>query len=261
MNRSIYVLIILFVSAAYAELDSEKFQGKVQPDLQAPHDWILVGDVYVPKENVFWNDDEISPSFKERKVHLWPGGILPIQFSDSVTHRQRQLFLDSCAELGEFANIQCVEREATHQDYIDVRVSKSRSCGSSLLGQFGGGQKLSIRCWRKRTIQHELMHAFGVSHHHNRPDRDEHIVVLWSNMKWSSRFSFLKVANSATSHVLSYYDFNSIMHYDSLSGSRNGRVVMHKRGFNEKTGYIRQSETLSYGDHLLLYSLYGGEKP
>ncbi len=47
---------------------------------------------------------------------------------------------------------------------------------------------------------HEFLHVLGAAHEHNRPDRDEHVKVLWSNVgvrrvanffkdQWSSDFS------------------------------------------------------------------------
>ncbi len=254
-------LLILFSASYSVALQSDSALGASDQNLEIPRGYVLVGDMILPEENILNDNGSTIKGFKEKRVELWPDGILPIKFSKDLTPQQEQMVVDACVEMGEFADIQCVEKNSSHKDYVFLKSVDSRSCGSSLLGREGGRQTLSIRCWRKRTIQHELMHAFGVSHHHNRPDRDNHVVILWNNLKFLSRFSYVKVSNSATSHMLSYYDYESIMHYDSRSGSSNGQVVMYKKGFTPKTGYIRQTDVMSIGDHFFLYSLYGGENP
>ena len=55
----------------------------------------------------------------------------------------------------------------------------------SYLGRIGSGQILSLvkpQCIDKGTVIHELLHALGFWHEHSRPDRDEHIQVIWNNI-------------------------------------------------------------------------------
>ncbi len=53
---------------------------------------------------------------------------------------------------------------------------------------------------RHSLVVHEFLHVLGAAHEHNRPDRDDHVKVLWSNVgvrrvanffkdQWSSDFS------------------------------------------------------------------------
>lgn len=37
-------------------------------------------------------------------------------------------------------------------------------------------------CLRKGTIQHEILHTLGMWHEHTRPDRDQHVTILWGNI-------------------------------------------------------------------------------
>ena len=227
--------------------------------LASHHDpgWVPVGDMIVPESTL--NSDGFSPfGFKEKKVRTWKKGVLPLYFDASVSGEQRKEFLEYCDEMGEFANVQCVYWQGQARDYVTVKIASFRSCGSSYLGRRGGEQDLKIRCWRKRTIQHELMHAFGVSHEHNRPDRDDFIKMNWSGIKSLSKMSYRKISTGKVSHATDFYDFQSIMHYDSRSGVKSGQVAFVRRDNNEE---VRQTQSMSYGDHLILYKLYGGQEP
>ena len=54
--------------------------------------------------------------------------------------------------------------------------------------QNGRAQPLSLRrpaCFYPGTIQHEFLHALGVDHEQNRPDRDDHICVYYKNIRTS----------------------------------------------------------------------------
>ena len=37
-------------------------------------------------------------------------------------------------------------------------------------------------CEYKYVMVHELGHIIGFNHEHNRPDRDEHVNIVWNNV-------------------------------------------------------------------------------
>ncbi|KHJ45309.1 shTK domain protein [Trichuris suis] len=110
------------------------------------------------------------------------------------------------------------------------------SCFSDV-GRGGGRQDLSLDygCLDYDTIIHELMHAVGFWHEHERWDRDEYINILWENIAKElciSAFTSSVVdaydqfgkANLLESDFYGErYDYFSIMHYDSKAFTRNGR--------------------------------------
>ena len=69
---------------------------------------------------------------------------------------------------------------------------------------------------------HELGHAIGFYHEHQRPDRDQHITVKLGNVRPDARDQFDKDA-PGTTNLLGYgYDYASIMHYNDDTFSDNG---------------------------------------
>ena len=64
---------------------------------------------------------------------------------------------------------------------------------------------------------HELGHAIGFYHEHNRPDRDEHIDIIDENIVngFGIDQQFKKLSEDSVDLLDVGYDYNSIMHYDS----------------------------------------------
>lgn len=48
---------------------------------------------------------------------------------------------------------------------------------------------LGYDCMSLGDIVHEVMHILGFSHEHTRSDRDQHISILWDNIKPGDDFS------------------------------------------------------------------------
>jgi hypothetical protein len=250
MKFLILCSLFIFSLNSYAK-NSEVFDDQ---------EYVQIGDMFVPTSALL---DENSPvdhrAVKDSSVRLWTGGILWYQFSPNVSASRRNLFLSACQSVGEFADIRCLPRRSQDRNYIYVQDTNENLCGSSFLGMRGGRQALKINCWRQRTLQHEIMHALGISHEHNRHDRDQHLTIVWNNIHPSNRYNFRKLARP--SHALNYYDYDSVMHYDSYSGSQNGGIVFYRRDLGPTQGRIYQADEMSYGDHYMLYHLYGGRRP
>lgn len=70
------------------------------------------------------------------------------------------------------------------------------------------------------TVEHELGHALGLWHEHQRPDRDNYVTVHPENSlaEWAASFNALTNEVLQLEHTkdLGPYDFNSVMHYGAL---------------------------------------------
>ncbi|KAI4495683.1 hypothetical protein M0802_008518 [Mischocyttarus mexicanus] len=72
---------------------------------------------------------------------------------------------------------------------------------------------------------HEMLHTLGAYHEHMRPDRDEHIDILWENIRKGAELNFkLLDVNRVTYYGLPY-DYKSIMHYSMTAFSKDRSVA------------------------------------
>ncbi|KAF3850212.1 hypothetical protein F7725_019931 [Dissostichus mawsoni] len=136
----------------------------------------------------------------------------------------------------------------TELNYIKFRSGKG--C-ASYVGCVGGAQSLyyAPSC-SVGNVCHEIIHALGLHHEHNRGDRDQYISVEWSNIMPDKRNNF-KVTHGDTQNLP--YDLDSIMHYGEYYFSQDGSpTVLSKRSGVQ----IGQRSHLSELDVLRLNSLY-----
>ena len=82
--------------------------------------------------------------------------------------------------------------------------------------------KSGLSCMNQATIAHELVHALGFDHEHNRPDRDDWVQIDFNNVRENRENSDFKILDSKKFYNLSTpYDYKSIMHYHSFAHAIN----------------------------------------
>ncbi|XP_064457663.1 astacin-like metalloprotease toxin 5 [Ornithodoros turicata] len=99
-------------------------------------------------------------------------------------------------------------------DYVNIEHREGRC--ASYVGKEGGEQTLALDffyCPGKGQIAHELMHALGFFHEHCRPDRDEHVDIMWDNIQDGGAQNFKLEAETVAETYGQPYDYESVMHY------------------------------------------------
>lgn len=225
--------------------------------------YILGGDMVVVP------DDPKATSakgFTQNRNLLWPSNVIPYVITDK--NYKRNQILTAIKQINTRTNIQLVPRRDEKAyikfianphsgSYADLGYLKNTPSEIHLDLEYGWAEN-------QNTILHELLHSIGLSHEHQRPDRDKYIKMhkknynLVKNRDKDLFYNLEKLPwfNSQTDKKR--LDFNSIMIYGSLLYSANlgkNLLFMRKRkGGGKWTSHFRTK--LSWGDVSFINKLY-----
>ena len=105
------------------------------------------------------------------------------------------------------------------------------------------------------VVIHELGHAVGFYHEHTRPDRDNHIDVIYDNIIDGFKNQFSKFRPGQTNTLGLGYDLQSIMHYRRTTFSRDGSdTIRAKNPSVTSFGNSRQLSPLDIAKARALYN-------
>ncbi|KAM3931007.1 astacin-like metalloendopeptidase [Leptodactylus fuscus] len=152
---------------------------------------------------------------------LWKksaNGIVEVPYVVSAEYTDFENVMFDVA-MKEFESMTCIKfvNRTTESDYISIQ--SGAQCWS-YIGRIGGKQVVSIgmpACIQYKYIQHELLHALGFYHEHNRRDRDNYINVLWKNIGKHDQ-KYFELDNGNTLNLP--YGYNSVMHLRSYEYSK-----------------------------------------
>lgn len=189
------------------------------------------------------------------RQHRWPNKRIPFKFAPN-TFSQKDIDEIQLA-IKEWREKTCLKIEpAEDYDKNFVLFQNGPVC-SSFVGMRGGMQPIILggACRKKRTVLHEFGHAVGFYHQHNRPDRDDYVEIVWTNVVKGNEFAFDKLTLDSNAMYFPY-DYESIMHYGGWSHSANGRATMLTK-VKEYQNTIGTSLSLSTYDILAANLMYG----
>jgi hypothetical protein len=153
-------------------------------------------------------------------VERWPGGRLYLEFPWNATPALIQNVLDACREWADVAGVSCLS--GYQEPRLHVELASGITC-HSYVGLQPGNRNFISTGEDGACVAHELGHALGLIHTHQREDRDDYVVVHPENLVESSIPAYM------TRHrVLPFgfgpYDYHSIMHANAFGSLKPGVV-------------------------------------
>lgn len=180
-----------------------------------PPGYILIeGDIIVP--------EDFFTSKAAYQTNLWTNNEVPYEFDANVTAANRILMQTAMQEWENVSSIdfiQCTNNQCLPpqgQPFINCLHIQDSTRNSSRVGMTGGTQVVNIFNWNSRfIIVHELGHALGYWHEHQRADRNQYLQIHQGNID-SARCDtdcFTTNFDPGTPNNYGLFDFDSVMHY------------------------------------------------
>ncbi|XP_055354820.1 zinc metalloproteinase nas-29-like isoform X2 [Paramacrobiotus metropolitanus] len=190
--------------------------------------------------------------------NYWPnnGKNIPYQISHEFDTEQSSRIRQGLQKIQArtFACITFINK-TTETDFIFFK--PSRLCQSRVGKHVNGGRhdiELSNACVNHiGIIQHEVLHALGLFHEQNRPDRDAYVEIFYDNIQPDFVFNFRLL--SAMEVYGTMYDLDSIMHYGGFDFAKvRSRYTIRPK--NKKRVRMGQRKGLSTLDVTKLHNAY-----
>lgn len=188
----------------------------------------------------------------------WPGARVPYKLAPGHFNDYERWMLK--VSMREWEKYTCIRfHEAGQSDSNYVYFQDGLGCNSQL-GMVGGSQALNLDkagCRFKGLYLHEIAHALGVIHEHQRPNRDNYITILYENVEPSMRIWFQKYNEAAINSHNVDYELSSVMHYGvtAFSGNNKNTIKAIDARRENEIGQVYLKE-LSFTDIEIVNRMY-----
>lgn len=194
--------------------------------------WVVVGGDMVlgPVEEMSQQLGAIPAGADPEGLHLaasqvrfWPGGVIPYELTDEyLAVHGRDRWQAAVDHLHQRTDLRLVERTG-QAAWVRVTSDPDKGCQAVLGYKANGAQNINLAsgCGGRGTHVHEILHALGRPHEHQRFDRDAYVEVLTRNIEPEHLSNFAKMSHHQYMPPRSTYDYESVMHYLPGAFSKN----------------------------------------
>lgn len=205
---------------------------------------VIIDDMIFLTNKINGKAEAFSP------VRAWTDGKVYYKFDESVSLVMRSRFTSAFYKWEKNTPLKFIIRDS-ELHYIFI-VQSDRN--SSYVGMVGGRQELNIVSNNTGVVLHELGHAIGLCHEHQRSDRDKYVEIFLDNVILGKERNF--TFKPLTIFYFSY-DFLSIMHYPKWAFSSNGENTIEPQSeYIEFIDDMGQRDSLTTKDMQTVNNLY-----
>lgn len=186
---------------------------------------------------------------------LWPDRTIPYTIDDNVPETVRQHITDAIQHWNDRTVLTLTPR-ASQEDFVRFQMTDVGPCRAGL-GKQGGEQGVMLleTCGLQAVI-HEIGHAAGLRHEHQREDRDQYIIYSPESLAMGSEYAY-----APTAPRIGPYNYASTMHYSEFhSGTINTEPIFETIPpgmLVRRWGLPEHQQGLSAGDIDAVARLYG----
>ncbi|CAH0381737.1 unnamed protein product [Bemisia tabaci] len=236
--EEVLLILLCYVSFTFSVTTELKYRHPSSP----PHMTQALGNNKYPELNsrLFQGDIFVPPIDEGRNAirqdtYLWPNGIVPYTFDSSYTQEEATRVESAMRRIESKTCVHFVPYNGQQRDYIKINKEPGKGC-FAMIGyrrNYQGPHPVNYQspaCLEYRgTVEHELLHVLGLLHEQARPDRDNHVDILWNNIDQAYWSDFNKASPYEVTTFNIPYNHKSVMHYPRFAFSKNGQdTIVHK---------------------------------
>lgn len=194
----------------------------------------------------------LGSSVEAFSARPWEFGIVPITFTADISDTDRVRFFSAC-EMWRATGIECVDRT---NEPVWVQVQRLEDGCYAKVGMGSAGPQainLATGCWVPGIIAHEIGHAIGLIHEHQRPDRDTYVTINFDRIESNALGNFTRIV---TGRLWGDYDFGSLMHYSRTAFGNGAETITPRPEFAQQAVSMGQRLRVSDADLVAATSIY-----